>query len=73
VLPGHVMTKAIPIEKYMTSGEHTVGAEQTLTHAAAVMKQHNIRHCPFFTAASSSGSSPTACSSTRTEWQRIDP
>jgi acetoin utilization protein AcuB len=46
VLPGHVMTKAIPIEKYMTSGAHTVGAEQTLTHAAAVMKQHNIRHLP---------------------------
>ncbi len=40
------MTKAIPTERYMTAGAHTVGAEQTLSHAAAVMKKHDIRHLP---------------------------
>jgi acetoin utilization protein AcuB len=40
------MTKALPIEKYMTSGPHSVGAEQTLAHAAAAMQKHHIRHLP---------------------------
>jgi acetoin utilization protein AcuB len=40
------MRNAIPIEKYMTSGPHSVGAEQTLEHAAGVMKKHDIRHLP---------------------------
>jgi acetoin utilization protein AcuB len=40
------MTTAVPIERYMTSGAHTVGAEQTLSHAATLMKKHNIRHLP---------------------------
>jgi acetoin utilization protein AcuB len=40
------MTKAIPIEKHMTAGPHSVGAEQTLAHAAAVMQKHGIRHLP---------------------------
>jgi acetoin utilization protein AcuB len=40
------MTKGIPIEKHMTPAPHSVGAEQTLAHAAAVMKKHDIRHLP---------------------------
>ncbi len=34
------------IREYMTPTPVTVGQEQTLAHAAEVMKQHGIRHLP---------------------------
>lgn len=41
------MTKAIPtIQKYMTTSPHTIGVEQTLAHAHAVLREHGIRHLP---------------------------
>ena len=40
------MPKAIPVAKYMTPGPHSVGAEQTLAHAAEAMQKHGIRHLP---------------------------
>jgi len=40
------MTKSLPIKSYMTRGPLTVGAEQTLAHAAGVMAKHKIRHLP---------------------------
>ena len=41
------MTKPIPtVGKYMTTSPHTIGAEQNLSHAHAVMHQHHIRHLP---------------------------
>lgn len=43
----HAMTKPIPtIQKYMTATPHSIGAEQTLAHAHAVMAEHGIRHLP---------------------------
>lgn len=42
-----VMTKPIPtIQKYMTTVPHSVGDEQTLAYASALMKEHGIRHLP---------------------------
>lgn len=41
------MTKAIPtIQKYMTTAPHSIGAEQTLSHAHEVLRAHHIRHLP---------------------------
>ncbi|HET8935752.1 MAG TPA: CBS domain-containing protein [Polyangiales bacterium] len=41
------MSKAIPsIQNYMTSSPHTVGTDQTLAHAHALLRQHKIRHLP---------------------------
>jgi acetoin utilization protein AcuB len=41
------MTKAIPtIQKYMTTVPHSVGVEQTLRVASALMTEHGIRHLP---------------------------
>ena len=41
------MTKAIPtIQKFMTTTPHTVGVEQTLSHAKMMMQELNIRHLP---------------------------
>jgi acetoin utilization protein AcuB len=41
------MTKPIPaVSKFMTPGPHSIGAEQTLARAQAVMREHNIRHLP---------------------------
>ncbi len=41
------MTKPIPmIQKYMTPTPHSIGAEQTLARAQAVMAEHRIRHLP---------------------------
>lgn len=41
------MTKPIPsIQKYMSTSPHSVGEEQTLAHAHAVMREHAIRHLP---------------------------
>lgn len=42
-----VMTKPIPtIQKYMTTVPQSVGDEQTLAHASAMMKELGIRHLP---------------------------
>lgn len=41
------MTKPIPtISKYMTTVVHSVGDDQTLFRASAIMKEHGIRHLP---------------------------
>jgi acetoin utilization protein AcuB len=41
------MSKPIPhIQKYMTTSPHSIGREQTLGRAHAVMRQHGIRHLP---------------------------
>jgi acetoin utilization protein AcuB len=41
------MSKAIPtIEKYMTTTPHSIGADQTIAHAHAVLREHKIRHLP---------------------------
>ncbi len=39
--------KTIPtIQRYMTTTPHTVGAEQTLTTAQALMREYGVRHLP---------------------------
>jgi acetoin utilization protein AcuB len=41
------MSKPIPtIAKFMTPSPHSIGAEQTLARAQAVMLEHKIRHLP---------------------------
>ncbi len=41
------MSKAIPtIQKYMTTVPHSIGIEQPLSVAAAMMTEHHIRHLP---------------------------
>lgn len=41
------MSKAIPtIQKYMTTSPHSIGIDQTLTHAHQMMREHHIRHLP---------------------------
>ena len=41
------MSKPIPtIQKYMTTSPHSIGLEQTLARAHAVMREHGIRHLP---------------------------
>ena len=41
------MSKPIPtIAKYMTTSPHSIGVEQTLARAQAVMQEHKIRHLP---------------------------
>ena len=34
------------ISDYMTKSPHTIGQEQSLAHAHAVMRKHSIRHLP---------------------------
>src|SRR5687767_11866268 len=34
------------IRKYMTMSPHTIGADQTLAHAHAMLREHRIRHLP---------------------------
>jgi acetoin utilization protein AcuB len=42
-----VMSKAIPhIQKFMTTSPHSIGKDQTLARAHAVMREHSIRHLP---------------------------
>ncbi|MDB4997179.1 MAG: domain protein AcuB [Myxococcaceae bacterium] len=44
------MTKPVPaVQKYMTTSPHSIGVEQTLAHAHAVMKKFDIRHLPVLT------------------------
>jgi len=41
------MSKPIPtIQKYMTTTPHSIGSEQTIAKASAVMNEHHIRHLP---------------------------
>ena len=41
------MSKPIPvIRKYMSTFPHSIGLDQTLAHAHAMMRQHAIRHLP---------------------------
>lgn len=41
------MSKPIPsIQKYMTRSPHTVGTDQTLARAHAILREHKIRHLP---------------------------
>jgi len=41
------MTKPIPsIQKYMTTAPQTVGSDQTLAQAHAVLREHRVRHLP---------------------------
>lgn len=41
------MSKPIPsIQKYMTTTPHTIGSDQSIARAAAVMSEHHIRHLP---------------------------
>jgi acetoin utilization protein AcuB len=41
------MSKAIPaIRKYMTASPHTIGADQSLDRAHAMMREYRIRHLP---------------------------
>src|SRR5690349_366308 len=43
--------KAIPtIQKYMTTSPHSIGIEQPLATAHAMMREHAIRHLPVLTA-----------------------
>lgn len=36
----------ILVRQYMTPSPHTIGRDQTLARAAAVMREHHIRHLP---------------------------
>ena len=41
------MSKPIPsIQKYMTTTPHTIGSDQSIAKAAAIMTEHGIRHLP---------------------------
>jgi acetoin utilization protein AcuB len=47
VAHGAGMSKPIPtVQKYMTTSPHTIGADQTLAQAHALLKQYKIRHLP---------------------------
>jgi acetoin utilization protein AcuB len=44
------MSKPIPtIQKYMTTSPHSIGVEQVLAKAHAMMREHKIRHLPVLT------------------------
>jgi acetoin utilization protein AcuB len=41
------MSKPIPaIQKYMTTTPHTIGVDQSLARAHAMLREHGIRHLP---------------------------
>jgi acetoin utilization protein AcuB len=41
------VSKPIPsIQKYMTTTPHTIGNDQSIAKAAAIMREHHIRHLP---------------------------
>jgi acetoin utilization protein AcuB len=41
------MSKPIPaIQKYMTTTPHTIGSDQTIAKASALMNEYRIRHLP---------------------------
>lgn len=35
-----------PIKTYMTATPHTIGADQTIARAHAIMREHRVRHLP---------------------------
>ena len=37
---------AAKVREYMTASPHTIGFDQTLEHAASLLREHNIRHLP---------------------------
>jgi acetoin utilization protein AcuB len=39
-------SRAHPVSDYMTQSPHSVGKDQTLARAHAVMREHRIRHLP---------------------------
>ncbi len=39
-------TAPITVEKYMTRSPHSIGAEQPLSRAQALMREHDVRHLP---------------------------
>ncbi|MEJ7734315.1 MAG: CBS domain-containing protein [Polyangiaceae bacterium] len=44
------MSKPIPsIQKYMTTSPHSIGVDQPLARAHALMREHTIRHLPVLT------------------------
>ena len=44
------MSKPIPsIQKYMSTSPHSIGADQPLSRAHALMREHGIRHLPVLT------------------------
>ena len=41
------MSKSIPsVQKYMTTSPHTIGDDQPMSLAHAMMREHKIRHLP---------------------------
>lgn len=42
---GHTMTET-KVSEYMTKSPHTIGQEQSLARAHAVMREHSIQHLP---------------------------
>ena len=40
------MEESVPIAAYMTPLPHTVGSEQTITFALAMMQKYGVRHLP---------------------------
>ncbi len=45
------MTKAIPtIQKYMTTGPHSIGQDQPMAEAHRMMREHRFRHLPVLVA-----------------------
>jgi acetoin utilization protein AcuB len=36
----------IPVEEYMTRSPHSIGDDQSLQRAQAIMQEHDIRHLP---------------------------
>ena len=40
------MAKPIAVQEHMTPSPHSIGAEQSLAHAAALMQKLGVRHLP---------------------------
>ena len=40
------MKRSLAIEKFMTHSPHSIGAEQPIARAEAVVREHGIRHLP---------------------------
>lgn len=41
-----MVSDSLPVERFMTRSPHTIGAEQALARAKAMMQEHDIRHLP---------------------------
>lgn len=44
--PTGMVKRGLSIERFMTPSPHSIGAEQPLSRAEAVMREHGIRHLP---------------------------